>query len=132
MRIKNKKNVIWEFTEKSDFYGGGRVHEKNNIYGGDCLKRRTWTVCRFKRRLGEKKRVVFLRGFDTSMHTRKKETLVQVFSCQFCKKKIQNTCFNRTPPVAASEDSQYLKSISLFWATLDILILLFTSFIYHY
>ena len=32
----------------------------------------------------------------------KKETLAQVFSCQFCKN-FKNTFFYRTPPVAASE-----------------------------
>ena len=36
-------------------------------------KRRAWTVCKFKRRggggLARKKRGVFLRGFDTPMHT---------------------------------------------------------------
>ena len=31
----------------------------------------------------------------------KKETLAQVFSCQFCKIS-KNTIFNRTPPVATS------------------------------
>ena len=31
----------------------------------------------------------------------KKETLAQVFSCQFCKIS-KNTIFNRTPPMAAS------------------------------
>ena len=27
---------------------------KNQYIGGDCLKRETWTVCRFKRGLGKK------------------------------------------------------------------------------
>ena len=34
----------------------------------------------------------------------KKETLAQVFSCEFCKI-FKNTFFRRTPPVAASEIS---------------------------
>ena len=44
-----------EFTEKSYFYSGRGVHEKP-IYGGNCLKKGTWTVCRSKGEggLGEK------------------------------------------------------------------------------
>ena len=37
--------------------------------GCNCLKRGTWSVFEFKRRLGEKEGVVFLRGLDTPMHT---------------------------------------------------------------
>ena len=41
---------------------------KNQYIGGIYLKRGAWKVCRFKG-VGEKKRVVFLRGVDTLMHT---------------------------------------------------------------
>ena len=47
------------FTEKSNFQGG--VTKKQHR-GGNCLKRGSWTGCRFKGRFGEKERVVFLRG----------------------------------------------------------------------
>ena len=40
------------------------VHEKTNIQGGGLPKTGAWTVCRFKRGLGENKGVV-----DTRMHT---------------------------------------------------------------
>ena len=33
---------------------GGGGEKKTPIYRGNCLKRGTWTVCRFKRGLGEK------------------------------------------------------------------------------
>ena len=35
---------------------------KNQYIGGDCLKEGRWTVFRFKRGLGEKEGLVFLRG----------------------------------------------------------------------
>ena len=38
------------------------VHEKPVYRGGDCLKEGRWTVFRFKRGLGEKEGLVFLRG----------------------------------------------------------------------
>ena len=38
------------------------VHEKPVYRGGDCLKEGHWTVFRFKRGLGEKEGLVFLRG----------------------------------------------------------------------
>ena len=38
------------------------VHEKTNIQGGGLPKTGAWTVCRFKRGLGENKGV-FLRGW---------------------------------------------------------------------
>ena len=64
------------FTEKSDFYGGGREggvggHEKT-IYRGNCLKREAWSVCKFKGGGLAKKEVddVFEGGGgDTPMHT---------------------------------------------------------------
>ena len=41
-----------------------------NQYRGGLLKNGSRTVCRFKGAgLGKKKRVVFLRGIDTPMHT---------------------------------------------------------------
>ena len=43
-----------------------RVHKKQFFIGVgagvDCLKRGAWIVCRFKRGLGKKEGVVFLRG----------------------------------------------------------------------
>ena len=46
---------------------------KNQYIVGNCLKRGTWTVSRFKGRLGKKEEVVFLKGGggngDTLMHT---------------------------------------------------------------
>ena len=53
------------FTEKCDFLGG---FMKNQYIGGDYLKKGTWSVCRFKGGLA-RKRVGFLRGVDTLMHT---------------------------------------------------------------
>ena len=41
-----KDENLWGFTEKSDFQGGGFT-KKHNI-GRNCLKRRTWTVYRFR------------------------------------------------------------------------------------
>ena len=37
------------------------------IYRGDCLKSRPWTVWRFKRELGIKEGVLFLREVDTQL-----------------------------------------------------------------
>ena len=38
---------IFGVHRKIRFLGGGGIHEKP-ISMGDCLKRGTWTVCRFK------------------------------------------------------------------------------------
>ena len=48
------KNVnVFGVHGKIRFLGeGGRGLRKTNIYGGDCLKKGGWTVCRFKGRLG--------------------------------------------------------------------------------
>ena len=54
----------WKFR----LLGGGGGVTKNHIEEGDCLKRGTWTVFRFKGGLA-RKRGVFLRGVDTLMHT---------------------------------------------------------------
>ena len=43
-----------------------------------------------------------------------KESLAQVFSCEFCKIS-KKTFFNRTPPVAASVKSSDVYEIFLFW-----------------
>ena len=48
--------------------GGGGVTKKQYIVG-NCLKRRHWTVCRFKRGSAKKRRAVFLRWVVTPMHT---------------------------------------------------------------
>ena len=44
----------------------------------------------------------------------KKETLAQVFSCEFCEIS-KNTFFYRTPPVALSEDNTIQSSISVYF-----------------
>ena len=61
-----------EFTEKSYFYSGRGVHEKP-IYGGNCLKKGTWTVCRSKGEGGLEEKeggggVWGKEGGDISMH----------------------------------------------------------------
>ena len=49
------------FTQKSKCRGEGV--DKKTMYRGRCLNGEGgWTVCRFNRVLGEKERVVFLRG----------------------------------------------------------------------
>ena len=57
MGIKDKKFV---------YYGGSLKNliffTKKAIYRGDCLGRRAWTVCRFKRGLGKKGSGVFERN----------------------------------------------------------------------
>ena len=58
--------ILCEFTEKSNFQEGVTG---NQCIGGKCLKREAWTTSRFKRQLGEKEVMVFLRGFDSPMHT---------------------------------------------------------------
>ena len=47
----------------------GGSSQKTNIEGGDCLKRKSWTVYRFKGGAWQERRVVFLRGVDTPMLT---------------------------------------------------------------
>ena len=48
------------FTEKSDFQGGS---QKKQYVGGNCLKRETWIVCRFRQgELGKKEGVDVLKG----------------------------------------------------------------------
>ena len=42
----------------------------------------------------------------------KKQTLAQVFSCEFCEIS-KNTFFHRTPPVAASPNRGYLHCVIL-------------------
>ena len=39
------------------------------IYRGDCMKRGTWTVCRFRDSLGKKEEGGVFEGVDTPMHT---------------------------------------------------------------
>ena len=60
---------IFGVHRKIRFLGGGGIHEKP-ISMGDCLKRGTWTVCRFKGGgLGKKEGRMFLKGVDTPMQT---------------------------------------------------------------
>ena len=57
------KNFYKGVTKKPIYRGGG---------GGGCLKRKAWTVSRFKGSLAKKRGVMFLRageGVDTLMHT---------------------------------------------------------------
>ena len=53
--------ILWGFTEKSNFKSG-------NCPRPPCLKG-SWTVCRFKRRLDEKKKGGVFEGCYTPMHT---------------------------------------------------------------
>ena len=46
--------------------GGSR---KKQYTGRDCLERVAWTVCRFKRGLGEKEKGGDFEGVDTPMQT---------------------------------------------------------------
>ena len=40
--------MLWGFTEKSDFLGGGVTKNQYIYIGGNCLKMGAWTVFRFK------------------------------------------------------------------------------------
>ena len=48
MRLKRGNFIIMWVHWKIHFLGKGRGHKK--IYGGNCVKRGAWTVCRFKGR----------------------------------------------------------------------------------
>ena len=59
--------ISWAFTGKSNFQRVGASGDAKNQYiaGRELPKGRwvgTWTVCKFKRGLGEKEGVVFFRG----------------------------------------------------------------------
>ena len=58
LRIKNLN--ITGVHQKIQFLGRGGV-TKNQYIGGNCLKRGTWTVCRFNGGLAKIRGVVFLR-----------------------------------------------------------------------
>ena len=65
LRMKNVNNmgVHWKIW----FLGGCM---KNQYIGGvNCLKREAWIVCRFKRGLGKKEGMMFLKGVETLVHT---------------------------------------------------------------
>ena len=56
--------ILWEFTEKSDFFGGGGGEGcmKKSFEGGEGvnrLKMGAWIVCKFKRGLGKRRGHVF-------------------------------------------------------------------------
>ena len=60
---------------------------KSQYTGGNCLKIGAWTVCRV-RGISKKRRVVFLKRVDTSMHnmylnSRDKEKTYQYKNCFF-------------------------------------------------
>ena len=76
-----------EFTEKSYFYSGRGVHEKP-IYGGNCLKKGTWTVCRSKGEggLGEKEGGGGLRK-GGRWYLNARYALLKCFICSFEKHK---------------------------------------------
>ena len=53
---------------KNLIFSGGFI--KKQYIGGNCLKRRAWTVCKFKGGLLKKRGVMFLKGgVDTPIHT---------------------------------------------------------------
>ena len=64
--VRMKNFNILEVNRKIWFLQG--VHKKKQYTGGNCLKRKAWTVCRFKRRLYKKEGVVFLRGGHPNAH----------------------------------------------------------------
>ena len=57
--MKNFNIMGGRFNEKYDFY---MVFMKSKCIRGNYLKRRAWTVSRFKRGLGKKEEVVFFDG----------------------------------------------------------------------
>ena len=73
-RMKNLFGIIcWGYVGESQKNPTFRwVFAKNNIEGGDCLKRGTWTNFRFKGGLGKKELGGDFEGggeVDTPMHT---------------------------------------------------------------
>ena len=54
--------------------------------------------------------------FSITWQAFKKETLAQMFYCEFCEIS-KNTFFYRTPPVALSEDNTIQSSISVYFVT---------------
>ena len=62
-----------------------RGFTKKQYREGDCPKRGAWTICKFKRGLGKKEGVVFLRGVDTPMHTMTTSIFVSISMKQFSK-----------------------------------------------
>ena len=69
MGFRMKILILWGFIEKSDGQGGGV--SKNQYREGNCRKRGSWTVYRFKGRgLGKKEGGGALRGgVGQPMHT---------------------------------------------------------------
>ena len=62
MEIKDKQIcMLWRLTEKSDFQGW--FTKKTIVW-----KRIAWIVSKFKKALGLKKGVMFLREIDTQIH----------------------------------------------------------------
>ena len=62
MAKKVYKRKCFSGPLKNQIFKGGRgTGNEKPVYWRDCLKRGTWVVCKFKRRLGEKKGVEFLR-----------------------------------------------------------------------
>ena len=63
MTKKVYKQKCFSRSQLRIFRVEGEGGHKKSIYRGNCLKRGgAWTVCRFKRGLGQKEEVVFLRG----------------------------------------------------------------------
>ena len=63
-------NVIGVHWKIRFFWVGGGEWKKKQCLGVNRLKRVAWIVCRFKRRLGKKEGVMFLRGggWDPNVH----------------------------------------------------------------
>ena len=66
MVLRMKKFNIFGVHWKIRLLGG---FTKNQIEGGRLPQKGDWTVCRFKRGLGKKQGVVFLRRVDNLIHT---------------------------------------------------------------
>ena len=63
-------NIIGVHWKIRFFWVGGGEWKKKQCLGVNRLKRVAWIVCRFKRRLGKKEGVMFLRrgGWDPNVH----------------------------------------------------------------
>ena len=90
---KRKILILWEFTEKFYFQGGGS--RKTNILGGSCLKREGLA----KKRWGV--------GVDTSM---------QCTICLLCSRHI--VCIGVSPPLLRNTTPFFLLSLPLKFANL--------------
>ena len=94
-------SLIWKMSSKSTFPWNSRLCKKlfveisQNSQGNTCA------------------RVSFLIKLQETWKLIKKETLVQVFSCEFCEIS-KNTFLHRTPLVTASETSKRSLAVIFF------------------